>query len=94
MLGTDVEAIDVASRQFVFRYRSAVHWLETFRTYYGPINRAFGALGTTAQAKLEHDLLALAHEHNTSTTGALRIPSEYLEIVATKAMTDNQETSR
>ena len=31
-------------REFVFRYRSPTHWLEVFRTYYGPMNKTFGAL--------------------------------------------------
>jgi len=29
---------------FNFRYRSAAHWLEVFRNFYGPTNRAFIAL--------------------------------------------------
>ena len=66
----------------MFRYRSAEHWLDTFRTYYGPTHKAFAALDADGQAAFEHDLLALANEHNTSTTGTLRIPSEYLEVVA------------
>ena len=33
--------------------------------------------------RLEQDLLTLAREHNTSAPARLRIPSEYLEVVAT-----------
>jgi ubiquinone/menaquinone biosynthesis C-methylase UbiE len=85
LFGDAVRSIDAQRRHFVFRYRSAEHWLDTFRRYYGPTHKAFAALDATQQAAFETDLLALANEHNTSTTGALRIPSEYLEVVAVKA---------
>jgi hypothetical protein len=36
-----------ATRQtFMFRYCSPQHWLDTFRTYYGPMNRAFADIVT------------------------------------------------
>jgi SAM-dependent methyltransferase len=84
LLGTDIAAIGIQRRQFVFRYRSAEHWLDAFRDYYGPTLKAFAALEAAEQTALEHDLVALAREHNTSTTGGLRVPSDYLEIVAVK----------
>jgi hypothetical protein len=76
--------LEAYSRHFSFRYRSAEHWLATFREFYGPTLKAFGALDADAHAAMEQDLLTLARAHNTSLT-ALRIPSEYLEIVAVKA---------
>jgi SAM-dependent methyltransferase len=85
LFGDGVSAIGVQRRNFVFRYRSAQHWLDTFRTYYGPTFKAFGALNDEAAAAFERDLLALAAEHNTSGTETLRVPSEYLEVVATRA---------
>jgi SAM-dependent methyltransferase len=85
LFGSDVQSLAVTRRQYVFRYRSAEDWLETFRTYYGPTLKAFSALDDAAQAALEWDLLALANEYNTSITGTLRIPSDYLEVVAVKA---------
>jgi SAM-dependent methyltransferase len=77
--------IAVQPRHFVFRYRSAQNWLDTFRTYYGPTLKAFAALDDAGGRAFEQELLALAEQSNTSTTGTLRIPSEYLEIVVTKA---------
>ncbi len=85
LFGTNVRTLDVERRHFVFRYRSAEHWLDTFRDYYGPTHKAFAALDGEGQVAFEHDLVALANEHNTSSTGTLRIPSEYLEVVAVKA---------
>jgi SAM-dependent methyltransferase len=71
-------------RNFVFRYRSAEDWLDSFRSYYGPMYKAFASLDADAAAAFETELLDLANAHNTSRVGALRIPSEYLEVVATK----------
>jgi SAM-dependent methyltransferase len=85
LFGTEVQSLDAQPRHFVFRYRSAQHWLDTFRTFYGPTLKAFGSLDDAAAKTLESELLALAEASNTSTTGALRIPSEYLEVVAVKA---------
>jgi ubiquinone/menaquinone biosynthesis C-methylase UbiE len=85
LFGNDVESLAVDRRHFVFRYRSAQHLVDTFRTFYGPVLKAFAAVDEATRPALERDLLALAEEFNTSTTGTLRIPSEYLEVVAVKA---------
>jgi ubiquinone/menaquinone biosynthesis C-methylase UbiE len=82
MLGTEVSAYSAVSREFVFRYRSGEEFVETFRNYYGPTNRAFAALEPEGQDALEHDLITLAYSWNRSTSGALAVPGEYLEIVA------------
>ena len=74
-------SITTAPRSFVFRYRSPQHWLEVFKTYYGPVLKAFAALTPTAQAALERDLLALVDEGNRATDGSMVVPSEYLQIV-------------
>ena len=80
-----VARLDVQARHFVFRYRSAQDWLATFRRYYGPTLKAFGSLDESAAAAFEAELLDLAKVHNTSTNGSLRIPSEYVEVVAVTA---------
>jgi SAM-dependent methyltransferase len=85
LFDTDIESLAIHRRQFIFRYRSAEHMLETFRTYYGPILKAFAAVDDGARVALERDLLALLREYNTSSTGTLRVPSDYLEVVAVKA---------
>jgi ubiquinone/menaquinone biosynthesis C-methylase UbiE len=42
--GAAASAITAESRQFAFRYRSAQHFLDVFRTYYGPMLKAFETL--------------------------------------------------
>lgn len=78
-------AIDVAQKTFTFRYRSPAHWLEIFRTFYGPVHKAFAALAPDAQAALERDLLMLLDRFNRSGDESLVVPSDYLEIVITRA---------
>lgn len=74
-------SIKAESRHFTFRYRSPEHWLEVFRTYYGPMLKAFAALDAAAQSALASDLLALARQFNRSGDGSMVVPSEYLEVV-------------
>ena len=77
-------SIKTAQRDFVFRYRSPQHWLDVFRTYYGPLLKTFAALEPSAQAALETDLKALIAQFNRSGDGTMVVPSEYLEIVITR----------
>ena len=81
----DGHSVQANERQFIFRYRSAADWLGTFREYYGPTVKAFAALEPAQQDALERDLLELLEAHNTATDGTLRVPSDYLEVVITKA---------
>ena len=73
--------ISTAPRNFVFRYRSPEHWLEVFKTFYGPVLKTFAALQPEAQAALRHDLLALIERFNRAVDGSMAVPSEVLEIV-------------
>jgi ubiquinone/menaquinone biosynthesis C-methylase UbiE len=74
-----------ASRQFFnFRHKSAAHWLEVFKTYYGPMLRAFAKLEGAKKAALQGDILDLLARVNRGGDGTLIVPSEYLEVVVTK----------
>ena len=61
--------------------RSAAHWLEVFRTFYGPMQKAFGALDAATQESLAADLIALAERFNRVTDGSLVAPGDYIEVV-------------
>ena len=74
-----------ATRQhFNFRYKSPEHWLETFKSYYGPLNRAFAALDAGRQDALRSDVITLLLRMNRGGRDALVVPSEYLEVVVTR----------
>ncbi len=76
--------IRCARRSFNFRYRSAAHWVQVFRDFYGPTHKAFGALDAKGQQALERDITALLGQMNIAGSASLVVPSEYLEVVITK----------
>jgi hypothetical protein len=75
--------VSATKQVFNFRYRSPDHLLEIFRTYYGPMNRAFAALDAAGHAALERDLRDLLARMG-SGGDSLVVPSEYLEAVVTR----------
>lgn len=84
LFGAQAAAIAVTPRVFNFRYRSAAHFIDVFRTWYGPVHKAFAALPADKAAVLEADLTELLDGLNRAGPGALVAPSEYLEIVVTR----------
>ena len=84
LFGAGISELTVNRRLFVFRYRSAEHLLYVFRTYYGPMLKAFAALDAAGQAGLAHDLTELLERFNQGGSETLAVPSEYLEVVATR----------
>jgi ubiquinone/menaquinone biosynthesis C-methylase UbiE len=71
-------------RQFNFRYRSAEHFVEVFRNFYGPTHKAFAALDLAGQTALERDLIALLRKADRGGAAGLVIPAAYLETVITR----------
>jgi len=71
-------------RNFAFRYRSPEHWVEIFRTFYGPVHKAFAALTADGQAALEGELIALLRKADRGGDAGLVVPAEYLETIITR----------
>ena len=84
LFGDTAGAIGVTARMFNFRYRSAAHMIDVFRTWYGPVQKAFQALPADKAAELEQDLHALMERMDRGDGNGLVIPSEYLEIVVVR----------
>jgi len=85
LFGAEARAIRAVRKDYVFHYRSPAHWVEVFRTWYGPIHRGFQALAPEARPALERDLLALLEASNVATDGTLSVPSAYLETIVERA---------
>jgi ubiquinone/menaquinone biosynthesis C-methylase UbiE len=83
-LGVAASTIVAQPRHFAFRYRSAQHFLDVFRTYYGPMLKAFETLEEAGGKALAHDIVDLVGRFNTSGDWTTVVPSEYLEVVITK----------
>jgi ubiquinone/menaquinone biosynthesis C-methylase UbiE len=85
LFGAQSADIRTVRKHFNFRYRSAAHWLQVFRDFYGPTHKAFAALDPTGQNALEKDITALLNRCNTAGPASLVVPAEYLEVVITKS---------
>ena len=84
IFGDAADSITVTPRLFNFRYRSAAHFIEVFRTWYGPVHKAFAALPEDKAAALEVDMTSLLNGLNRAGSRALVVPSEYVEVVITR----------
>jgi ubiquinone/menaquinone biosynthesis C-methylase UbiE len=76
--------VAAAERHFVLRYRSPEHWIELWRSIYGPLTKAFESLDAQKQQALVSDLNALIGGMNVAKDGTMIVPSKYLEVVVTK----------
>jgi ubiquinone/menaquinone biosynthesis C-methylase UbiE len=82
LLGEDIASLEVTRRSYMFRYPSAGHFVEYFRSYYGPTLKAFESLEPEGQWSLAEDLEELLTQWNTSGDATVVVPSDYLEVVA------------
>jgi SAM-dependent methyltransferase len=84
LFGGGISDLTATKRDFVWRYRSADHWIEFFRSYYGPTQKTFDALGPAQQHEYAAELRALVGRHNRSEDSTMVVPAAYLEVVATR----------
>ncbi len=84
LLGSGITDLRAVARDYTFRYRSPEHYLDVFRTSYGPMLKAFEILDQEGRERLSDDLHRLLAKANRA-VAHLVIPSTYLEIVATRS---------
>ena len=84
LFGPVAADIRCVRRHFNFRYRSPAHWIEIFRTFYGPTHKVYAALDAERQVALTDDITALLERRNVGGPYSLVVPGEYLEVVITK----------
>ncbi len=85
LFGARAADIRCVRQEFNFRYRSAAHWLQVFRDYYGPTHKAFAALDPAGQAALAADITSLLLDFNVGGAHSLIVSADYLEVVITVA---------
>jgi SAM-dependent methyltransferase len=85
LFGDRAARVVAQPRHFNFRYRSAAHFIEVFRTWYGPVNKAFAAQSPEQAQALAGELASLLDELNVAGAESLVVPGEYLEFVVTRA---------
>lgn len=84
LFGEHISDLQTVRRDFVWRHRSADHWIEFFRSYYGPTQKTFDALDAARQEEYANELRDLIRRHNRSGDATMVVPSAYLEVVVTK----------
>lgn len=84
LLDGGIGSLQTRRRTMVWRFPSARHHVEYMREYYGPLNKAFGALDEEGQNGLEGDLISLAERYNHSENAKAVLHADYLEVVATR----------
>jgi SAM-dependent methyltransferase len=85
LFGENAAEITVTKRVFNFRYRSPAHFIEVFRTWYGPVHKAFAALPPESATALELELTDLLNRMNRAGPASLVVPSEYVEVVISRS---------
>jgi ubiquinone/menaquinone biosynthesis C-methylase UbiE len=84
LFGAEARELKATRRDFSFRYRSPAHWLEVFRTWYGPVVRAFECIAPERREGLAADMLSLVERFNVARDGTAVIPGVYLETVISR----------
>jgi ubiquinone/menaquinone biosynthesis C-methylase UbiE len=85
LFGERISALDLERATVKQRFRSADHWIEFFRTYFGPVKVAFERVGSEGEEALASDLREMLDRHNVAGDRALVEPAEYLKVIATRA---------
>jgi SAM-dependent methyltransferase len=85
LFGDGISDLQVERRTSVQRFYSVDHWLEVFRSYFGPTMLAFERVGPDGEAALEADLRELLERYNRAGERALVLEADYLQVIATRA---------
>jgi ubiquinone/menaquinone biosynthesis C-methylase UbiE len=82
----DVAQLELTPRMAALKFPFSVNEVvDLYRTYYGPMRRAFMALPKEKQSVLQQDLENVFSHHNLADDGTTHVAAEYLEVVAVRA---------
>jgi ubiquinone/menaquinone biosynthesis C-methylase UbiE len=85
LLGDGISSMSVERATVRFSFLSPDHFIEYFRTYFGPMKVAFARVGDEGADALEADLRAMLEHRNIAGDRAMVASSEYLRVIATRA---------
>jgi SAM-dependent methyltransferase len=85
LLGDSVTALRARRMKSRQAFRSADHYLDFFRSYFGPIKSAYDKVGPEGEAALTADLKAVLEKLSVGGSRALVVEPEYLQVVAIRA---------
>ena len=84
LFGDAVGSMEITRRSALFRYRNNQHWIDVFRTYFGPIIATLAALDDERRQRYLADLDGILTRFNRSEDGTLVVSADYLEVVMVK----------
>jgi ubiquinone/menaquinone biosynthesis C-methylase UbiE len=85
LLGDGVSSMEVKREFMNMKGTSAPEYLEWFRTWFGPMKTAYERLGEDGFKPLADDFMEAFERRNTAGDRGLRVPCEYLEVIAIRA---------
>lgn len=85
VFGDRISDLSLERRTMAMRFRSFEHWLDFFRTYFGPMKMAFARVGAEGEAAFTDDLRALVERYDRGGERAMVVGADYLEVVAVRA---------
>jgi len=92
LLADGVQSLQATHQTFVWRFASPEQYLDLFRSYYGPIVKAFEVLDEPGQRALANDLRQAMERFARPAGSTFLVPADYLEVVAIK-LGDARSTS-
>jgi ubiquinone/menaquinone biosynthesis C-methylase UbiE len=84
LFGDAVGSMEITRRSALFRYRNNQHWIDVFRTYFGPIIATLAALDEERRQRYLADLDGILTRFNRSQDSTLVVSADYLEVVMVK----------
>lgn len=85
LFGNGVSDLRVERRVSRQPFRSPDHYIEFFRTYFGPTKTAYERVGPEGEQALTEDLRNFLETANTAGERAMVLEADYLEVIATRA---------
>jgi SAM-dependent methyltransferase len=85
LFGGGVSEVHFERRTSRQPFRSPEHYVEFFRTYFGPTQTAYERVGAEGEQALTEDLLSFLERANTAGSRAMVLEAEYLQLIAIRA---------
>jgi len=85
LLGDSVTDLRAERRKSRQAFRSADHYLDFFRSYFGPVKSAYEKVGPEGEQALTADLKDVLEKLSVGGSRALVVEPEYLQVIANRA---------
>jgi len=85
LFGDGISSLEIERKFMVMKGAGTQEYLDWFKTWFGPLKTAHERLGDDGFKPMADDLVEMWERHNTAGDRGLRVPSEYLEVIAIRA---------